>query len=240
MEVEESPSTSADTGGSSSGDQVMAAIGTSSSVTVQLHPLVIMNISEHWTRTRAQKGQVVQVIGALIGKQTGRSIEVMNSFELLYWNKEEGKEIDKEYYYTKEEQFKQVFKDLDFLGWYTTGSAPEESDLKIHKQMCTITESPIFLKLNPLTATSDLPISIFESVIDVGEGEAQMRFVELPYTLATEEAERIGVDHVARVSSVESGSIHSSAADHLQSQYSSIQMLYTRIRFLQRYIEVNI
>lgn len=33
-----------------------------------------------------------------------------------------------------------------------------------------------------------------------------MLFVEIPYTVATEEAERIGVDHVARVTTAESGS----------------------------------
>ena len=32
-----------------------------------------------------------------------------------------------------------------------------------------------------------------------------MLFVELPYTLATEEAERIGVDHVARVTAMDAG-----------------------------------
>ena len=32
-----------------------------------------------------------------------------------------------------------------------------------------------------------------------------MRFVELYYVLATEEAERIGVDHVARVTGGDSG-----------------------------------
>lgn len=42
------------------GSGVMAAPGTSGSVTVSLHPLVIMNISEHWTRTRAQEGKLVQ------------------------------------------------------------------------------------------------------------------------------------------------------------------------------------
>lgn len=46
---------------------------------------------------------------------------------------------------------------------------------------------------------------MFESVIDVAEGEALTRLVNLPYTLATEEAERIGVDHVARLSNVGSG-----------------------------------
>jgi hypothetical protein len=35
---------------------VMASSGTVGSVSVSLHPLVIMNISEHWTRLRAQEG----------------------------------------------------------------------------------------------------------------------------------------------------------------------------------------
>jgi hypothetical protein len=34
--------------------------------------------------------------------------------------------------------------------------------------------------------------------IDALAGQARILFVKLPYTLATEEAERIGLDHVAR------------------------------------------
>jgi len=51
---------------------------------------------------------------------------------------------------------KQVFKDLDFLGWYATGGPPTEVDVKIHQQICTFTESPIFLKLNPMAPTTDV------------------------------------------------------------------------------------
>lgn len=39
---------------------VMASAGTTGSVTVALHPLVIMNISEHWTRVKAQEGKPTQ------------------------------------------------------------------------------------------------------------------------------------------------------------------------------------
>lgn len=39
---------------------VMANPSTIPSVTVSLHPLVIMNISEHWTRIRAQGGTATQ------------------------------------------------------------------------------------------------------------------------------------------------------------------------------------
>ena len=32
---------------------------------------------------------------------------------------------------------KQVFSDLDFLGWYTTGDATTETDIKVHKQVAS-------------------------------------------------------------------------------------------------------
>jgi COP9 signalosome complex subunit 6 len=215
---------------------VMASSGTVGSVSVSLHPLVIMNISEHWTRIRAQEqGTSQQVLGALIGKQHGRSLEIMNSFELLFDRIEDDIVIDKDYYKTKEEQFKQVFSDLDFLGWYTTGDSPGEADIKVHKQICEINESPVFLKLNPQARHTDLPVTMFESVIDLVNGNTTMLFVELPYTLATEEAERIGLDHVARISGSDTGD-SSLVAEHLQAQHGSIKMLYTRVRLVLEYI----
>ena len=45
---------------SSTSSSVMASSGTTGSVTIALHPLVIMNISEHWTRIRAQEGKSTQ------------------------------------------------------------------------------------------------------------------------------------------------------------------------------------
>lgn len=48
-------------------------------------------------------------------------------------------------------------------------------------------------------------MKIYESVIDIVQGDATMLFVNLSYTLATEEAERIGVDHVVRTSTHEHG-----------------------------------
>ncbi|KAF1566663.1 COP9 signalosome complex subunit 6, partial [Eudyptes schlegeli] len=51
---------------------------------------------------------------------------------------------------------KQVFKELEFLGWYTTGGPPDPSDIHVHKQVCEIIESPLFLKLNPMTKHTDV------------------------------------------------------------------------------------
>lgn len=98
-----------------SNTSIMAGPGTTPSVTASLHPLVILNISEHWTRIRAQAGETCQVFGALIGKQKGRNIEVMNSFELRVDRVGADVVINREYYQTKEQQFKQVFVDNEKL-----------------------------------------------------------------------------------------------------------------------------
>lgn len=87
---------------------VMADPSTVPSVTISLHPLVIMNISEHWTRLRAQAGEFLQVYGALIGKQKGRNIEIMNSFELKIDYIGSDLIVNRDYYNTKENQYKQV------------------------------------------------------------------------------------------------------------------------------------
>lgn len=145
---------------------------------------------------------------------------------------------------------------MDFLGWYTTGGAPTESDIHVHKQICEINESPVILKLNPFMRNSDLPITMYESVIDLVNGEATMLFVELSYTLATEEAERIGVDHVARMASGDSsessqGKQHSKfldfivnqfishpiVAEQLQAQHSAVKMLASRVKIILEYVK---
>lgn len=208
------------------------------SVTVSLHPLVIMNISEHWTRLRAQNGTKQDVYGALIGKQQGRNIEILNSFELKFEVIEDDVIINREYYNTKEQQYKQVFSDLDFLGWYCTSSSePTEADLKIHKQICQINECPILLQLDPQSRNVDqLPIKLYETVIDIVQGAATMLFVPLTYTLATEEAERIGVDHVARMSTNEAGE-NSVVAENLVAQHSAIKMLHYRVKLVLAYVK---
>uniref|UniRef100_A0ABI7YDS5 COP9 signalosome complex subunit 6 n=1 Tax=Felis catus TaxID=9685 RepID=A0ABI7YDS5_FELCA len=174
-----------------------------------LHPLVILNISDHWIRMRSREGRPMQVIGALIGKQEGRNIE-----------------------------FKQVFKELELLGWYTPGGPPDPSDIHLQKQACEIIQSPLFLKLNPMTRHTHLPNSVFESVIDIINAEATMLFAELTYTLATEEAERIGVNHVAGMIATGRGE-NSTVAEHLIEQHSAIKMLHSRVKLIWEYVKAS-
>lgn len=44
---------------------------------------------------------------------------------------------------------------------------------------------------------------MYESIIDLVNNEATVLFAEISYTLVTEEAERIGLDHMARLSTTQ-------------------------------------
>ncbi|XP_053259276.1 COP9 signalosome complex subunit 6-like [Podarcis raffonei] len=104
--------------------------------------------------------------------------------------------------------------------------------------MCGIIESPLFLKLNPMMKHMDLPVSVFESVIDIINGEATMLFAELVYTLATEEAERIRVDHVAQMTATGSGE-NSTVPKHLIAQHSAIKMLHSLVKLISQYVKAS-
>ncbi|VDQ03489.1 unnamed protein product [Trichobilharzia regenti] len=56
------------------------------------------------------------------------------------------------------------------------------------------------------------------------------------YTLATDEAERIGVDHVARISMSSTGQASSMTAEHLLGNYQAIQMLSSRLQLIRVYV----
>jgi COP9 signalosome complex subunit 6 len=73
--------------------------------------------------------------------------------------------------------------------------------------MMTWNESPLFLQMNPydIVTSKNLPITVYESIIDLIDGQAQTMFIKSQYKIETGEAERIAVDHVAHTTLGEGG-----------------------------------
>ena len=63
-------------------------------------------------------------------------------------------------------------------------------------------ESPLFLLLgeNVSPTAKELPIQLYETGTQMVNSIPKMLFVKLPYKIETVEAERVSVDHVAKVS----------------------------------------
>ncbi|KAK3427403.1 hypothetical protein EUGRSUZ_F03640 [Eucalyptus grandis] len=133
---------------------------------------------------------------------------------------------------------KKVFPNFYVLGWYSTGSDAEESDMHIHKALMDINESPVYVLLNPSInhAQKDLPVTIYESELHVIDGIPQLIFVRASYTIETVEAERISVDHVAHLKPSDGGTAATQLAAHLTGIHSAIKMLNSRVRVLHHYL----
>ncbi|OJJ96828.1 hypothetical protein ASPACDRAFT_16971, partial [Aspergillus aculeatus ATCC 16872] len=209
-------------------DSLVSPKASDSGLHIQLHPLILLTISDHITRhaARCQQGPIV---GALLGQQNGREITLEHAFECLVTEGPNGEaQIPDSWFVERVQQFKDVHKApaLDLVGWWSTcpSSGPNASHLPIHRLILEKhNESAVFLAFHPAEVAGasskggKLPLTIYESVYEGGENantntntntmqvdsEEQpptlsIKFRELPYSIETGEAEMIGIDTVAR------------------------------------------
>ncbi|VDD83508.1 unnamed protein product [Mesocestoides corti] len=206
-------------------------------ISVLVHPLVILNIAEHWTREKLARDSISTTVhGALLGKHNGREVELFNSFEILL---NEDMSVNLQFFATREGQCKVIYPDLDFVGWYTTGGVITEQDKLFNCQMQDISESLLILKLNPVEKFGEhLPVRVYESAV---ANDAQVLFRQVPFTLVHDAMERIGVDHIARASgSAGSSNETSLTADCLLGNFQAVQMFSKRLHLIRAYVDAVI
>jgi len=207
---------------------------TTSGLSLALHPLPILNISEHLTRMKLQtRSNLPFVVGALLGTQNGREVEIVNSFELAMEG--DGVTIDSGFFVARKEQYKQVFPSLEFIGWYTVAPHPTAQHIALHEQFTSYSSTPLLLMLQPssvfVSDAQSLPFKAYEPTIEIRDRKTRSVFVEASYTVETGEAERIAVDWTAK-----GGSGGTSLESHLQAQRAAVKMLHDRILLLVKYV----
>jgi len=205
---------------------------TKAAMDLKLHPMVIVNISDHFTREKVKTNKNQRVYGMLLGRQSGRKVEISNSYEILV-NNDNGI-VDAEFLKKRFQQFQRVFSHDEILGWYATGKV-ENYDIGIHQQIEQFNESPLLLILDPDTkpGNQNLPIILLETIVKVVEDKPRVCFTRVPYTIETTEAERIAIDHVANVST----GGRSMLTSHLSTLQSAIKMLNMRVKIITKFVK---
>ncbi|KIM85492.1 hypothetical protein PILCRDRAFT_817520 [Piloderma croceum F 1598] len=217
---------------------VVLPSSTVSGLSLSLHPLPILNISEHLTRLKLQKNSSSPfVLGALLGTQNGREVEIVNTFELATEEGDEEK-VDHGSLVSRRDQYKQVFPSLEFIGWYSVASRPTTSHIALHEQFTNYSSTPLLLLLQPASGpistsvnAQTLPFKAYEPTIEIRDRKSRSVFIEAAYNVETGEAERIAVDWTAR-----GGGGGTSLESHLQTQRAAIKMLHERILVLVQYV----
>jgi COP9 signalosome complex subunit 6 len=110
------------------------------------------------------------VLGALLGTQNGREVEIVNTFELAVEDNDPDK-VDHGFLVSRRDQCmsssysrlrtihftsnfldKQVFPSLEFIGWYTVTPQPTARHIAFHEQVHLCPSSPRL----PLSLTNSL------------------------------------------------------------------------------------
>ncbi|KAL3101884.1 hypothetical protein niasHS_003293 [Heterodera schachtii] len=209
--------------------------------TALIHSVVALHISDHWTRVRVQNNNSQKVHGALLGKHSGRNIEISNAFELKVLETDDKKlDVDEEYFAQRSALYKETFADLDFLGFYVTCDDNEqalESDVFLQRKAMIHSEAPILLKFNASepVACDKLSLTVFDSRVDPTD-EQQLLLQQVPVKIVNEVAEQIGLDHLARYSR-EGAPAESTASKQLGAQIGSIASLHQGLFIASQYIK---
>ena len=158
----------------------------SEALNISVHPLVVMNLSDHLTRSRFRSAtgkKTTRVVGLLLGRQDGRSLEIVNSIEINYEMKGNEVAINLKFAAERVEQYKIMYKDLDCIGWYSgTGAVkapqpgmdkadePTADDLRVTKTIISqLCENPLLLMLNPHSKAAlekkKIPFFLYEAAV---------------------------------------------------------------------------
>ncbi|KAJ2142221.1 hypothetical protein IW136_002023 [Coemansia sp. RSA 678] len=151
--------------------------------TAVVHPLVLLNISEHTTRTLAQvkRGKITApqyMCGAVLGRQVETKFEAFLSFELkLNEASTERAEFDLEHFTARLEQLKIIFPSYDFIGWYAVNTSRKLTPgiAQLHEQIIASHASAILMVFDAALAdgaasadgSCSLPICVYETLAPV-------------------------------------------------------------------------
>lgn len=193
-------------GKSSSNNPLITNKAPDASLTVHLHPLVLLTITDYITRHTSRQ-QPDPIIGAVIGQQNGRNITLEHAYECKTANRDGALAMDVEWFQERLEQYKDVHKApaLDLVALFMLGSV--EGPAAVHAgviqqvQQITGTDSVMLLLFHPEMVNElqggKLPVTLYETVQEAEGGDAALQFRELGFEVETGEAEMIGVDFVA-------------------------------------------
>jgi len=212
----------------------------SSALNILVHPLVLINISDSYTRTQIQEQKVEPVVyGALLGTQEGRNIEIQSTVEIAWSSSDAGEVIfDFKSLKQKHEQFLSVFPEYELLGWYSTGGVVADHLMDLHEQVIDsgMNENPLFLLVDPSARGGEsLPLGVYESELRIIDQVPKSIFVRNVVKIESAEVERVAVDHVAHVSASNEPT-GSALINHLDGLQSAIKILSQRLKTLVAFL----
>jgi translation initiation factor 3 subunit F len=173
---------------------VQLSVG-ASSVGCKLHPVVLFNILDHFTRRN--EGQE-RVIGTLLGAVTSDgTIEVKNCFPVPHTENAEQVAVDTQFQDTMFGLHRRVNPKEVVVGWYATGTSITDQSVYIHDfygQQCA---QPLHLIVDTSLTSGKMGLKAFVNVpLIVDEKLVGAQFQRMKLDIKAHETEKIGVNYL--------------------------------------------
>ncbi|CUG93453.1 COP9 signalosome complex subunit 6-like, putative [Bodo saltans] len=171
---------------------------------IAVHPLAIMSMSDHWTRSssipqsHADNGGV---LGILLGHLLDGKLSVVASFEVLVDRQcESHVSIDEEKVREHVERLQEVYQGVDVVGWYTFGERLRDPiHSTMHSRLAAAFQNDALLlllmsttragKSGHSTGRATLPLYAFEL-----RNKTTSDFQQVAFAVEAEELETIGIN----------------------------------------------
>eukprot|EP00434_Breviolum_minutum_P005444 symbB.v1.2.004796.t1/scaffold270.1/size246978/7 len=245
-------------------DRKRLTMAAAAGLDVHLHPLVLINISDHVVRFRsAQRSE--RVLGALLGAQEGRRVDVHNSFELVCVESGGQRTEPQKHPFpafslriapskghwiwnSSSSGFPSIwrfFQDMNFLvGILQVLNQKRQIKPSTRRSRRSANENPFALLVDAdkmsrekASQSEELPVKVYDATIHIEQGEATVTWNEVPYIIDTLEAERIAVNHVAKSATTATASYSSDFTQHTSGLSNSVVMLSNRIKELLEHMK---
>lgn len=167
---------------------------------VVVHPLVLFHVLDHHTRRQEETGRV---IGTLLGRRDGSTVEVTNCFSVPHAERGEEVAIGKDFNRRMLNLHLQSNRRETVVGWYATAATGEEGETPdaitdtsslIHEFYASETDEgdPVHLVVDTRLQTDSIGLRAYKSAPVVIQGESLgVLFHEIQLSLHSNEPETI-------------------------------------------------
>jgi len=175
---------------------------TDASITVVVHPLVLLSVVDHFNRM-GKIGNQKRVVGVLLGSWASKShLDVSNSFAVPFDEDEKDSTVwylDHQYLEQMYSMFKKVNAKERIVGWYHTGPKLHPNDIKINDLLRNYCSNSVLVIIGAKPRIG-LPTEAYKAVEEVHDDgtPTTKTFEHVPSEIGAEEAEEVGVEHLLR------------------------------------------
>ncbi|KAH7820819.1 putative COP9 signalosome subunit 6 [Monocercomonoides exilis] len=194
---------------------------------VVIHPLVFLNVSDHFTRVNLnQKDPSSQIIaGCLLGTQIGQRVEIFTSFEAVV----EKNEVNSQFLHDRAEQIQTCYPTYALLGWYLIGGTPSKPMIDLQHKFVAVTECQLLcLTFDPQQVEEEKQFSLYEFTDD--------NFHRITYKSEALEPERVAVDTMDKILPGSDQSAESLFTHHLSSLQNVLSLLRERVVAIKQFL----